>query len=469
MSCRTTKGGTAAHRIARAVSGLSDNTVQSLFHALKREGADLTAPTDEEVEAWRVRMRALMTEIGMSDAQIERTERDLFLSRDENPDGPTFYSWSNIEARARQEAIIRTVKGMVVDLDEPGSQSEFYELGEDGRPVKVWYASYGSNLSRDRFMTYIAGGTPEGTLDKHEGSRDHTEPEEDVPIRYSGRLHFAGNSGRWDGGVAFIDNDTSGHALGRAYLINMQQFDDVVAQENGKSVGSVTVDTTKALTEGVDQVMPVGLYGTLVHIGDYENAPVFTFTGKNSAQDNLTLSRDGKSFGGTNAPGNNYLRMIGSGLQETFGMGPQEQADYLRGALGVTNMNRDALINVVSTPPEKVKRPKPKYSTKSTYSSSSRRSGRGLGTSAWEKRDERWVPRRSDMWYGDSWDEPTDYDEPDFHWWDFDSEDEYEQALTEFTRSSTRRLECNYCFETGHNIDDCPNLGLIGPWSSRLF
>lgn len=468
MSCRTTKGGTAAHRIARAVSGLSDNTVQSLFHALKREGADLTIPADEEVEAWRVRMRALMTEIGMTDAQIERTERDLFLSRDEKPDGPTFYSWSNIEARARQESVLRSVKGLIIDLEEPGSQSENYELGEDGRPVKVWYASYGSNLSRDRFMTYIAGGTPEGTLDKHDGARDKTEPEEDMPIRYSGRLHFAGNSSRWNGGVAFIDNDTSGHALGRAYSISMEQFDDVVAQENGRSVGSVTVDTTKALTEGSDKVM-VGLYGTLVHIGDYENAPVFTFTGQNSAQDNLTLSHDGKSFGGTNAPGNNYLRMIGSGLQETFGMAPQEQADYLRGALGVSNMNRDALINVVSTPPEKVKRPKAKYSSKSTYSSSSRRSGglgRGLSTSAWERSGDRWSPRSYNGWDDDSYD-PYD-EEPSFHWWDFDSEEDYEKALDDFSRPS-KRAECNYCFETGHNIDDCPNLGIIGPWSSRLF
>ena len=29
-------------------------------------------------------------------------------------------------------------------------------------PVQVWYASYGSNLARDRFLCYLEGGRPKG-------------------------------------------------------------------------------------------------------------------------------------------------------------------------------------------------------------------------------------------------------------------------------------------------------------------
>jgi hypothetical protein len=473
MSCRTTKGGTLAHRLARATSGLSDKTVQSLFHALKREGENAPNPTVEEVEEFRNRMRTLMAESNLSAAQLERSEHDLFLSKDEVPDGSTFYSWSAIEARARQEAVLRSVKAMVVDLDPPGSQSEYYTLGADGRPENVWYASYGSNLDRARFMTYIAGGTPDGSATEHEGARDKTEPEEDVAIRYEGRMHFAGVSGRWGGGgVAFIDNDTAGHALGRAYMLKMEQFDDVVAQENGRTPGTLSVDTEKALAEGKSEISH-GFYGTLVHIGDYKCAPVFTFTGDFSAKDAVTAMYDGKKFSGaTNSPSDNYIRMIGSGLSETFGMDTQEQADYLRGSLGADKISRDEVVRVLSTPPDPVA-PKKVYKSKYSGSSSTYGSSRHLDT------------------YGDSWYEEARYrdtlfDDPwiddtpsgsrgkkEKNWWEFDTESEFEEYLadsdleTYLEEQSSRtayssRVRCGFCGEYGHRMNDCHGLGIIG-------
>ena len=47
MSCRTTSGGSVSIRLARAFSGLPDSTLQTLFHALKREGTGCPAPTEE--------------------------------------------------------------------------------------------------------------------------------------------------------------------------------------------------------------------------------------------------------------------------------------------------------------------------------------------------------------------------------------------------------------------------------------
>lgn len=511
MSCRSTKGGTVAHRLARAYSGLNDRTVQSLFHALKREGAGLPAPSAEDYEAWRLRTNTLIKESGMSAAQIERSEHDLFLTREEMPDGATFYSWSTIEARARQEAALRSVKGMVADLEPAGSQADEYMLGPDGRPKYVWYASYGSNLSKDRFMTYITGGTPEGTYVNHEGARDKELLDEDciIPIRYQGRMHFAGASGRWEhGGVAFMDVDNSGHALGRAYLVTMEQFDDIVAQENGKKPGELTVETAEALKEGKSKVTP-GLYGTLEHIGDYQSTPVLTFTGNFAAHEALAASVDKKySSTKTNTPSDNYIRMIGSGLGETFGMAPEEQADYLRGSLGAHNISRDRMIEVLTTPPDIVEPPKPKKTYKSLgmyrgdyYSPtsygdlgrgdsgarSSRRKG-GLGPAYSRSRwDDEWDSYRGSdgSWADTYFGEPSgrDYsraDEEEFNlnqglnWWDFNSEKEYEDYLADVKKNGGKtalwewedgpeaypeyRKRCAFCGEHGHKMHDCPHV-----------
>ena len=37
---------------------------------------------------------------------------------------------------------------------------------EQSSPKRVWYASYGSNLQRERLMCYIKGGTPKETYPK---------------------------------------------------------------------------------------------------------------------------------------------------------------------------------------------------------------------------------------------------------------------------------------------------------------
>lgn len=484
MSCRSTHAGTLATRLARTTSGLPDKTITSLFHALKREASGVGDPSPEAVESWRADIREILSTAGLSETALARSERDLLLVRDEVLNGQTLHALRNIEARARQEAVLRHVKGMVIDLDPPGSQSEFYEYGPDGRPLQVWYASYGSNLSLDRFLTYVEGGSPEGTETVHEGCRDKTPPVEDMPIRFAGRMHFAASSGRWDGGgVAFMDNDTAGHALGRAYLITMEQFDDVVAQENGKKVGSVSVKTEDAIKSGAEDVT-YGLYGTMVHIGDYGCSPVFTFTGSFSANDSvLSADEDPKKISKyaprTNTPSNNYLRMIGSGLSETFEMDVDQQADYLRGSLGVTHVSREQILNVLNTPWEEPK-PQPKREPAKTP--------RGLGRSIRDMDSDLWDidniarPSRSRAWdKQDSWPPKRDYTP----WWEEDpqplepGETDYQDTLWDtpmalidssdwLDRGSSAggpdmstygRKNCVICGKREHTMHDCPDLG----------
>ena len=72
----------------------------------------------------------------------------------------------------------------------------------------VWYVSYGSNLSADRFACYIVGGVPPGGSRANPGARDRRLPERTIPVDLPGTGYFAGESPQWGGGVAFY---TRGH------------------------------------------------------------------------------------------------------------------------------------------------------------------------------------------------------------------------------------------------------------------
>lgn len=362
MSCHSTSGGIVSTSLARGVTGLNEKEVQHIFHALKREAHGMPAPSELEVREWRSRQYDLLARMRrMSDNRRDKLRDRLFRSREESvPDGPTFHAWRTVEARARQEATLREI-GTAVDLDPPGSQAHLYDLGEDGRPKRVWYASYGSNLHRDRFMNYIEGGSPEGSTRVYDGCVDPTPPVADIPIRFAGaRPHFALTSRVWRGGIAFIDaakGETS-HGLGRAYDIAIDQFDDVVAQENGLPAKySSKVPLTEALTEG-RSVTGTGSYETILHIGDYQGAPVLTFTAPFSANEALTKSghilrtpvgtkTPVRMPVMTNKPSAAYLRMIGSGLNETFGMDELQQADYLRGCPGGDRWERQQMVRIL--------------------------------------------------------------------------------------------------------------------------
>lgn len=342
--------------LARSATGLTDKEIQHLFHTLKREADGMAGPSELDVAAWRDRQQQLLAAMGrMSEAKKEALSRKLFASRGEPvPDGATFYAWSRIESRARQEVAVRAV-ATAVDLEPPGSQADQYEVGEDGRPTRVYYASYGSNLNRDRFMSYIEGGRPPGSSRKYDGCVDTTAPTDDIPIRFAGsRPHFALTSRVWRGGIAFIDaqKGESAVGLGRAYNISIEQFDQVVNQENGglgKKAPAVPLD--EALKTG-RAVTGEGAYETVLHIGDYNGAPVLTFTAPFSTRDAMVheghIVRAGvKMPVRTNKPSAAYVRMIGGGLQETFGMDEVAQADYIRGCPGGDRWSRRDLIKVL--------------------------------------------------------------------------------------------------------------------------
>lgn len=398
MSCHSTSGGIVSTSLARAVTGLTEKEVQHLFHALKREAQGMATPSELDVTEWRSRQYDLLSRMKrMSDTRRDKLRDRLFRSRSESvPDGATFHAWATIEARARQEVTLREIT-TAVDLAPPGSQAHRYDLGEDGRPKRVWYASYGSNLHSDRFMNYIEGGSPEGSTRHYDGCTDPTPPKADIPIRFAGaRPHFALTSRVWHGGIAFIDaqKGESAQGLGRAYDVSIEQFDQVVAQENGSSAKWATkVPLDEALTTG-RSVIGNGSYETILHIGDYEGAPVLTFTAPFSTREALTRSGHilrtpvGQKTAVrmpvmTNKPSPAYLRMIGGGLNETFGMDEVQQADYLRGCPGGHRWTRQQMVRILrGEQPDPPREPFPEAPKKASGSGSKSSKAKGSGKGA---------------------------------------------------------------------------------------
>ena len=132
----------------------------------------------------------------------------------------------------------------------------------------VWYACYGSNINRERFMRYINNCT------------DRTEPVEDRPYEFAHPVFFAGISSIWEGkGKAFLDDTAAGHAFGRIYRITEEQYREV------------------KMYEGRD-------YTKKVELGMLEDIPVVTFT---------CLDKPERS-----APSVKYLEVIIAGLREIY-------------------------------------------------------------------------------------------------------------------------------------------------------
>lgn len=180
---------------------------------------------------------------------------------------------------------------------------------------QVWYAAYGSNLCRDRFLYYLHGGCPPGARRTYPGSRDATAPVRDAAVTIPGGLRFVGESLTWGGGLAVYDRDAPGEVAARAYLISAGQFADVVAQETRSEPG-LDIDLTPVTETGTHTFGP-GHYQTLAHVGTHEGQPMLTFT-----SGRLPELVD-------NAPSEVYLRTIAAGLAESHGWSSGRIGRYL--------------------------------------------------------------------------------------------------------------------------------------------
>lgn len=181
---------------------------------------------------------------------------------------------------------------------------------------QVWYASYGSNLSWERFRCYLRGGRPDGAARMLPGARDSADPTGDRPVLLDGSVSFAWESPTWGGGIAFFDPDGDGTTFGRAYRLTVEQFADVASQEMHRDPAGGSLDLVGLAAAGSLELGP-GRYETLHLVGQLDEVPVVTFSSHPS--DDLML----------NAPGSAYLTLMIRGLAETHGLAPEAITDYL--------------------------------------------------------------------------------------------------------------------------------------------
>lgn len=189
--------------------------------------------------------------------------------------------------------------------------------------TRLWYVSYGSNLCADRLACYLQGGRPEGGRRTYPGARDTSPPTASRATTLPGRVFFAGESRTWTGGMAFYDHETPGPAPAGAYLITVEQFADVAAQESDRDPivdGPLEASLRNpALLQriGDAHVVDDGLYSRLLRVGTVDGLPALTFTSIPGIDDVAHTT-----------PSAPYLAMIGRGLRETHGWDDAQIAHY---------------------------------------------------------------------------------------------------------------------------------------------
>ena len=186
---------------------------------------------------------------------------------------------------------------------------------------RIWYVAYGSNLSRERFRTYLRGGQPDGSRRNYPGCRDTSDELDSFGLRITGGVYFAGRSSGWGAGMAFYDPEAPGEVAARAYLITAEQFVDVLAQETLRSPG-MALDLTPAF-RGDRYSDGVGGYPILVRVGCCRGVPLVTFT------------RDRRSASSLAAPTTVYMAAMATGLREAHRWSRTQIDRYLSALPGV--------------------------------------------------------------------------------------------------------------------------------------
>lgn len=194
----------------------------------------------------------------------------------------------------------------------------------------IWYAAYGSNLSQDRLMHYLAGGQPQGAKRSYAGARDPSRPRATKSLLLPGEVYFAWQSTTWGGGVAFYDPTVHGASAGRAYLITASQFADIAAQEMHRPSGT-NLDLAPFGSGTTSMSFGSGRYETLQLICVLDDIPVLTFT---SAQRHQHF----------NSPVGPYLKLMATGLAQSHCWSTDRIEQYLLSRPGVRpNWNAETL------------------------------------------------------------------------------------------------------------------------------
>ncbi len=183
----------------------------------------------------------------------------------------------------------------------------------------IWYAGYGSNLSEQRFLCYIQGGSPHFGRKCNTGCEDTTLPVENKPKIIHYRLYFAlpdncKKTCNWGcGGIAFISphKDKMSKTLCRMWKITKNQYEEVKKQE-GRS------------------------YNKEIKLGEDNGVPIYTITNKNDLRNIL-------------CPSDCYIKTIALGIKEAYNFDVGKIASYLITKDGISgNLQKDQILKLIT-------------------------------------------------------------------------------------------------------------------------
>ncbi|HSX16487.1 MAG TPA: M20/M25/M40 family metallo-hydrolase [Patescibacteria group bacterium] len=198
-------------------------------------------------------------------------------------------------------------------------------LNTEGKPAYVWYATYGSGLSKQNFLKQVRGGQPAGSSRVFLGCTDPNEPLQDAFISLPYTLYFAGNCQPWGGGghINIQPEPTpSAHTIARAYLITIEQFEEIAAQQNDRAIAQ-RLPFREAMRDGHATVgKGTGHYDELVYCGTKDHHPIFTLTAVTPELPYV-------------APSPVYAKLLCQGLSENTAMNQKTAVEYMLSMPGI--------------------------------------------------------------------------------------------------------------------------------------
>ncbi|PKA59852.1 Histone deacetylase 5 [Apostasia shenzhenica] len=204
--------------------------------------------------------------------------------------------------------------------------------------IDVWYGSYGSNMWKPRFLCYIEGGKIEGMNKPCQGAIDKSLPKSIFWMSVPHRLFFArSHSNTWGaGGVTFLHprRNMNEKTYICAYRITLEQFNDVLVQENSTSehfesplIDSLDLDLlVKNKSMAMESLMG-DWYSNVLYLGEKDDIPILTMT--------CTPSEAEKYESGdlpVSPPPNDYQNILLKGLAESKILSTEEAISYLTDA-----------------------------------------------------------------------------------------------------------------------------------------
>jgi succinyl-diaminopimelate desuccinylase len=188
----------------------------------------------------------------------------------------------------------------------------------------VWYAMYGSGLSKENFLCYLQGGRPEDANISYPGCADTTPPLADVFMPLPYMLYFAGESPIWGGGYVSIHPtpDQRARTISRAYLITLEQFEEIAAQHSSRAT-ALPLPLAQAVEQGHATIGDgSGDYDELVYCGEKDGYPIYTLTATTPRLPYVP-------------PSPVYARLVCKGLSEDKDITTQKAINYVLAKPGI--------------------------------------------------------------------------------------------------------------------------------------